>query len=272
MLFVRAFRCVITASIFLFAAGASAQTPITIGGTGSSGPLVEKLFDDFRKRVPDVVLKVISPPLGTGGGIKAAQVGKVDVAVIGRDLTDEERRHVADTFLLADTPLVLASSQPKGSIGIDELVAIYSGRTVKWTSGESIRLVLRAKTDGDTNAMRSLSQAMDTAINQALVRPGMFVANDDIEAVDVLVRTHGALGPTNLALIKALGVHLWPIALNGIAPSVSALRSGAYPLRKSFYVVIAHSASPTAKRFVEYLKSSEADIVLHRFDCIRPGR
>lgn len=265
-------RRTMAVALVLFAAGAGAQTLISIGGTGSSGPLMQKLFEDFRKRAPDVMLKIVTPPLGSGGGMKAVQAGKIDIAVVARDLTDEEQKRAAETFPLAETPMVMVGGDPTAGKGLsfNELAAIYAGKTVKWKSGAPIRLVLRAKFDGDTVVMRSGSPALSAAIDQALERPGMVIANDDIDAVEMLTRTPGALGPTNLALLRALGSSLTPIPLNGVTPSVATLRNGTYPWRKAYRVVVSNTANPAAKRFVDYLKSGEADVILLRHDGVRP--
>ena len=58
---------------------ASAET-LLIGGTGSSEPLVKLLFEELKKQSPDLTLNVVSPSLGSGGGIKALSVGKIDLA------------------------------------------------------------------------------------------------------------------------------------------------------------------------------------------------
>lgn len=261
------------AALVLLTADIHAQTLVMVGGTGSSGPVIQKLFDDFQKRVPDASLKIILPPLGSGGGMKALLAGKLDIAVIGRDLTEDERKRSAESFLLAETPLVMIGRDASAAKGLsfDELAAIYAEKTPKWKSGVPIRLILRAKYDGDTAVMRSGSPALSAALDLALERPGMMVPNDDIETVQMLARIPGALGPTNLMLLRALDSRLEPMPLNGVTPSVATLRSGAYPWRKAYRVVVATGANATAKRFADYLKSGEADVILRRLDGLRPG-
>ena len=73
----------------LLALPVSAET-LKIGGTGSSASLVERLFEEFRKQVPDAELFQPTPPLGSGGALKALAGGRIDVAFAGRPLKPEE--------------------------------------------------------------------------------------------------------------------------------------------------------------------------------------
>ncbi len=137
---------------------------LSVGGTGSSAPLVKLLFDEFRKAVPEAALKQASPPLGSGGALKALASGRIDLALIGRPLKDEERPMVGESFVLAATPFVLASNGglKKNGFTPDELVAVYAGTVTKWDDGSSIRLILRASFESDTLTLKALSPTMAT--------------------------------------------------------------------------------------------------------------
>src|SRR5258708_1091963 len=69
--------------------GAAAATEeIRIGGTGNALGPMHVLGQAFAKANPGVTVTVL-PSLGSGGGIKAAANGAVQIAVSSRTLKDE---------------------------------------------------------------------------------------------------------------------------------------------------------------------------------------
>ena len=141
---------------------ASAES-LVIGGTGSSEPLMKLLFQEFSKQSPGLNLTVVSPSLGSGGGIKALSVGKIDLAVTARPLKTAEATVLGQHFEWAATPFVLATNGGKRQSGfaLDELAAVYEGRLKTWDNATPIRLVLRTRDDSDTTQLKSMSPAMD---------------------------------------------------------------------------------------------------------------
>jgi phosphate transport system substrate-binding protein len=258
---------------FVFLGGVACQAQaetLTVGGTGSSAPLVRLLFDEFRKQSPDVTLAILSPPLGSGGAMRALSAGHIDMAVIGRPLTPEEVAKAGTQFALADTPLVFATpdgQRPKG-FTLDELARVYAGALNKWDSGQPIRLVLRASFESDTLLIRSMSPALAEADTAARQRPGMQIGDDDLNTLALLTQTPAALGSTTLGLLHTSGSRLQVLPLNGVMPSVAALKNGSYPWRKPLLVVLAPKASPAALSFARFLRTGKAQALLLRNDYL----
>ena len=253
----------------LLAQPVSAET-LKLGGTGSSASLVERLFEEFRKQVPGVELVQPSPPLGSGGALKALAGGRIDIAFAGRPLKPEEVAQVGRHFRLASTPFVLASSggQKKNGFSLDELAGIYSGTQSGWESGTPIRLVLRASFESDTELLRAMSPAMAQAVDAAARRPGMAMGQDDLETLKLLKRVPGSLGPTTLGLLSVTGSRLTVFPLNGVTPSLATLRSGSYAWSKDMIVTLPRQPTPLAERFVGFLRSDKARALLLRYDYL----
>jgi len=241
---------------------------LSIGGTGSSEPLVRLLFEEFHKQAKDVSLNLVSPPLGTGGGIKALAEGRLDLLMAGRPLKPEEAARFGRSFELADTPFVLASSngQRRGGFTLDELAAVYDGSLRKWDNGGQIRLVLRATFESDSLELKAMSPAMAKGVDSAATRPGMVVGNNDMETLDLLKQIPGSLGPTTLGLITTAKEKLIVLPINGVTPSVSTLKNGSYPWRKTIVVVLPQRPSASAERFVAFLQGGKARALLQRYD------
>ena len=253
----------------LLAPPVSAET-LRVGGTGSSASLVERLFDEFRKQMPDAELVQPSPPLGSGGALKALAGGRIDLAFAGRALKPEEAAQVGRHFRLASTPFVLASSggQKKNGFSLDELASVYSGTQSGWDNGTPIRLVLRASFESDTVLLRAMSPAMARAVDDAARRPGMAMGQDDLETLKLLTRVQGSLGPTTQGLLSVTGSRLTVLPLNGVTPSLATLRSGSYAWSKDMIVTLPRQPTPLAERFVGFLRSDKARALLLRYDYL----
>ena len=239
---------------------------LKIGGTGSSAPLVKALFDEFRKQHPDAGLMQPNPPLGSGGALKALAGGRLDMAFSGRALKPDEAAQFGRAFVLATTPIVLASAggEKKNGFTLDELASVYEGRRKTWDNGAPIRLVLRAGSESDTRALKSMSPAMDKAVDAAARRPGMALGQDDLETLGLLTRSAGSLGPTTLGLLHGSGTQLTVFAIDGVSPSLASLQRGTYPWRKEITVVLPRQPGALAEKFAAFLHGDKARAVLQR--------
>lgn len=252
------------------AAPSVAAETLRVAGTGSSAPLVTKLFAAFRRQAPAAELVLSSPPLGSGGALRALASGGINIALIGRPLAQSEAAAFGRSWPLASTPFVLATQGGRRASGFsrDELAAVYEGRLRHWDDGKPIRLVLRASMEADTRVLKSLSPAMAAAVDAATQRPGMAQGQDDLSTVDLLRQVPGSLGPTSLGLLRTLDLRLDLLPLDGIAPTVDNLKSGRYPWRKTLTVVLPTRPSALAERFAAFLASPEAAEVLRRHDYL----
>ena len=239
---------------------------LKIGGTGSSAPLVSALFDEFRKQYPDTELMQPTPPLGSGGALKALAGGRLDMAFCGRSLKPDEAARFGQHFVLATTPFVLASAggQKKNGFTLDELASVYEGRKNTWDNGAPIRLVLRASAESDTQALKSMSPAMHKAVDAAARRPGMALGQDDLETLGLLTRSAGSLGPTTLGLLQSSGAQLTVFPIDGVSPSVASLKRGSYPWHKEITVVLPRQPGALAEKFAAFLHGDKARAVLQR--------
>lgn len=268
---VRSVRRLLAVCLALCVSTPAMADKLTIGGTGSSGPMLNILFEEFSKQVPGHTLRTVSPPLGSGGATKAILAGGIDLAVVAREPAPDVRTKIGHWFHLADTPFVLVSNDASARPGLtlDELVKIYRGETAQWRSGKLIRLLLRASFDTDTMILKSMSPAMTAAVDYAANRPGMVTTTDDIETLDLLTHVPGSFGPITLGHLRTTGSTLQPLALDRIVPTPANLVEGRYPWRKCLYVLLPQKPSALAERFAAYLRSKAAEAVLNRYDYVR---
>lgn len=239
---------------------------LTVGGTGSSAPLVEQFAQAYKSLKPEVTVHLINPPMGSNASIRAVLAGTIDLAIPGKPLTEKQKAQGGQDWPLGHTPFLMVTSKEQEHAGftIEQLAAIYSGKTTTWADGSPIRLVLRSPMESDTLILRNLSPAMDQAIDAALTRPGMLVAANDLENIALLESTPNAIGTTNLGLMQNQKRKLHILPLNGMQPTLAAMTQENYPYFKTLYVTHGPTLSPAAQSFLAFILSASGREVLAR--------
>ena len=257
--------------LLLVASLANAADParmetLTVGGTGSAMPLVGQFAQAYGSLEPNVKVRVVDPPLGSNGAIRAVLAGAVDLAVLGKPLTEVEKAQGCQDWELGRTPFLVVTERklPLPGFTVEQLAAIYSGKMTTWSDGSPIRLVVRNLFESDTLILRKMSPDMDRAVDVALARPGMLVAANDLENIDLLERTPDSLGTSNLALVQAQNRKLNALPIDGKEPTLAALRQGTYPYSKSIYLARGPRLSPVAQGFLEFILSASGKEILDR--------
>ncbi|WP_426173557.1 substrate-binding domain-containing protein [Massilia sp. TWR1-2-2] len=241
---------------------ARAET-IKVGGTGAALGTLHRLGDAFERLHPEHRIVEV-PSLGSSGGLKALAVGAIALAVSGRELTAQETQAGLQSVRYGSTPFAFAAHPGTPDIALSKarLADIYAGRQLTWPNGQPIRLVIRPRTEGDTALLRTISPAMDLAVDQALARRGMVVAVTDTDSADQLEKYPHSLGSTTLALVSSEQRQIKLLAIDGIAPSVEALVNGSYPYVKHLHVVVASNASPATRQFLQFMLSTQGRDIL----------
>ena len=280
MLFLISYRSMLLSACLLVAnaahAGESDATAavVRIGGTGSGLGTMQHLVDAFRQAHPQANF-VIVPSLGSGGGIQALRAGAIDVAVISRPLKEKERGPDITAVEYARTPLVFAMGVPAiaGSLTVPELVSIYGGERKTWPNGRLLRLVLRPESESDTDIIKSVSPEMSQAVTGALARPGMIMALTDKASADRLETIPGAFGATTLAQIVSENRALKPLAIDGVAPSLTMLADAKYRYFKTLFTVTGPKTSRDAHEFTAFVRSAAGrEILQNNGNWVAPAK
>jgi phosphate transport system substrate-binding protein len=259
-----------------FLAQSAAAESLRLGGSGAAIPAMKMMGEALKRQAPEFSL-VIVPDLGSGGGLKALSLDKIEVAISGRSLTQEEEAQGMVAMEYGRSPFVLAT--PKKNVKgltLKEIADIYAGRTTKWPDGTPIRLVIRPVNDVDTPLLASFSPAVKEGVELSQKRPGLVTAIYDLEVVNEIQKLEGGLGTSSLTPILAENHPLYPLAIDGVAPTPKNLADGKYKHYKPFYIVTRGRASAPVKRFIEFVHSAEGRKILadtgHQvIDAARPG-
>ena len=253
----------ILAALLSFAPRNALADTLRISGTGGAIATIRLLGEAFRKVHPDIQIDIV-PGMGSSGAIKAVLAGRLDIGLCARPATDEERAQGSVVTRYARTPFVFGVHRTVYRTGMTmaSVVEIYTGKRNRWEVGSRIRLILRPLASSDTPVLKKMSPEMNEALEIALRREGMIVAQTDQEAADIIENTPGAFGSTTLAQVLSEKRAISVLELNGVTPSVRAIVDGSYPYTKTFCMVTRNNPSAAVRRFVDFVRSPAAAAIL----------
>lgn len=249
--------------LFLLASSrVQAQEVLRLGGIGAGTLLLQRLATSYGQAHPGARIEVITPPLGSNGGLRALTAGSIQVAIVTiptayppSSLGQGGLRHIP----WVTTPLVFTGHDisRETRLTLTQVADIYAGRNSRWESGKPIRLVSRSERESDTSILRAVSPEMEAAVMQGLKRSGTPFAENDFDSQKLLEQAPGSFGTLALGQLLLSSSPLKPATLEGVVPSPENLKNGSYRLSKPLYLVIWQAPSRATLDFVAYLQSSE---------------
>lgn len=252
-------------AVLSLCSGAFAETQVRVNGSGAALDAMKPIAAAFMKANPGVKI-VIDKPLGSSGALKALLANALDVAVSSKPVKPDEVKQGAIVREYGKTPLLFVVNRnvPITALTGTEAEEYYAGKRTAWSDGTPVRLVLRPEGDIDTTILRSLSPSMNSAITQAMGRPGMITSVTDPEAADMVVKTPGALGAASLSTVIVENPSLKSLPLNGVKASVGNLRNGSYPMGKDVRFVTTSRTPQPALKFLEFVFSAKGRAIAEK--------
>lgn len=99
---------------------------LTIAGSTSVTPLMEKMAEEYEKLNPDAKIEIQST--GSSAGIEAVIDGAANIAMASRELKDEEKEQLTPSVIATDGIAVVVNKESKLSdISINDLKEIFAG-------------------------------------------------------------------------------------------------------------------------------------------------
>lgn len=105
---------------------------ITVAGSTSITPLMEKMAEAYQKLNPDAKIEIQSN--GSSSGIEACIDGAAQIAMASRELKDEEKAKLKVSVIATDGIAIVVNKESKlDDVSVDQLKDIFKG-TIKNTS------------------------------------------------------------------------------------------------------------------------------------------
>jgi phosphate transport system substrate-binding protein len=238
-----------------------AEETVRIGGTGGALEVVRLASEQMR--LTEGVRTEVLPSLGSTGALRAVATGAIEVAISARPLTAEEVASGLREVLFARTPLVFVSSRSAPDAMTNaELVSAFGAKDPRWPDGSAIHLILRPRSDFDTQLIARSFPGMSTAIEAARRRADLPTAATDQDSAELAERLPGSLVQAGYGQIIAEKRALRFIAVDGVHPSLETLSDGRYRHQKTFYVVYHVERSGPADRLIAFVRSRAGSAML----------
>lgn len=231
---------------------------LNVLGSTSIQPFAEMLAQEFNGREPGFVVDVQGG--GSTAGIQAAMNGVAEIGMCSRNLKQEEAALFRQFEIARDgLAIVVHRSNPIESLTRSQVRALFAGEITNWKEvggdNREVRLITREEGSGTREAFQKLVMGSTRISRRALTQ-------ESNGAVSELVKHDPcAVGYMSLGLV---GADLKALAIDGVAPTMDAAKSGRYPLIRPFLFVTRSDPSEKARAFIDFVLSAPAQDLLRR--------
>ena len=122
---------------------------ISISGSTSVGPLMEKVQEKYEEENSNVTLEIQQN--GSGAGIKDVVSGISEIGMSSRELKDEEKQQVKGTTIAYDgIALLVNPANTVKNISLEDVKKVYTGEITNWKDlgGEDTPIVVISREEG----------------------------------------------------------------------------------------------------------------------------
>lgn len=252
---------------------------ITIAGATAMHPVLQELTDAFTRRYPNVIFTL------RGGG---SSLGEDQIAAGRIDLA-------ASTLFPPDTPspgaarllripigvdgvaVIVHAANPVSNLSLEQLRQIYSGDILDWSEvgGEAEPIELVSREDGSGSRILFEDRVMqgEAVSLTAVVMPTSY------DMVEYIAKTPSAIGYVSRGLVMntaasgsagaaatvtPMRVHV--VAVEGVVPSLSALRAQEYAMIQPLYLIQRRSgANDWVRQFIDFVLSPVGQGIVARY-------
>lgn len=239
------------ASVFAFGGCGSSTASITVSGSSSVTPLMEKLAAAYEE-THDVRITINMSSSGTG--ISDTQNGLNDFGMSSRTLKDSETGVVGTTLCMDGIALIVNNNCTVENVSSTDVKALYeSGTAIPDTPITAA--IGRDASSGTRTAFDELLGIEDDYHSSVAT---LAETGNVIEAIQGSTNSIGYISAGSLtSAVKA-------VSLDGVACTSENIINGTYSLQRPFVIVLKDGAtlSEAAQGFYDYIMSDEAQTII----------
>ncbi|RLA93513.1 MAG: phosphate ABC transporter substrate-binding protein [Deltaproteobacteria bacterium] len=275
--FKKVFGIILSVSLLIFLSNIgdtfAARSTIIIKGSTTVLPIAQIAAEVFMNRNPDVDISVQGG--GSGVGIASIIDGTCDIADSSRPIKGKELKKAkikginlkANVIAMDGIAVIVHPSNKVNGISKNKIKDIYTGKISNWAelggANKKIVVVSRDTASGTFEAFNKL------VLDEEKVRPDALMQTSNQAVATVVARTPGAIGYVGLGYLSA---KVKAIAIDGVAPSKEAVRSGKYPLARSLFMYTNGEPEGLVKDFIDFILSEEGQKLVEEAGYIGLGK
>lgn len=248
---------VILAGLVLTACGKPDHDTLVLTGSSTLAPLISDLAADYEARNPKVRVDVQSG--GSSRGIADVRQGTADLGMVSRELRSAESDLTAYVVARDGITLLVNASNPLTELSYDEARRLFRGEVSNWQEITDFDAPVTVVHKGEGRATLEVFLRYFGLDNRE-VKADMIVGENQ-QGIRSVAGNPGAIGYVSIGAAnyeREQGVAIKGIAIEGVAPSTSAVASGDYPLIRNLNLISSAPLEGMAADFVDFVRSREA--------------
>ena len=237
-----------------------------LGGTGALMPLVTRFGEAWARRGGAPPIQ-IEESIGSGGGIRAAADGVLDVGLVSRPLGEAERQRGLQQVPMGRDVVAIAAypGVAVDSITSAGLLGLYRGERHSFADGSHAVVLLRDRGESANGVLEALVPGLQAAREDAYRQRRLRVLYHDNAMAEALASTPGAIGVFPLGAVRTFHLQLKILALDGVVPSPEAVAAGRWRASRELLLVLRTDRLARAAPFLRFVQSDEARAIYR--DC-----
>lgn len=237
----------------------SAAVTISVSGSTSVGPLMEKIAEKYESENKNVTVEINQ--VGSSAGIKDTINGVAGIGMSSRELKEEEKKDVTGTIIAYDGIAVLThKNNPVKNITIEQLKDVYTGKITNWnqiTGGKDAPIVVVSREEG--SGTRTAFEELVKYKSEELVKTAT-IADGSGSIKTTVAGNENAIG---FASFEYIDNTVNALTLGGVKPEANLVKSGEYKLSRPFILATKTSNdSENDKKLIEYILGTEGQKIV----------
>ncbi len=244
----------------------SAASRLTLTGSSTVAPLASELARRFEDRRPGARIDVQTG--GSSRGVSDAASGTADIGMASRARKDADPEGLVFTTIALDgIALIVHAENPVASLSRDQVVSVYTGGTVNWSSlgGSDLPISVINKAEGrSTLELFCQFFALETTAIKASV-----VIGDNAQGIKTVAANPGAIGYVSVGAAefeRDQGAPIKLLPLDGVEASVANVKNGSFALSRPLNLVTRGEPEGLAAEFIAFARAeAQHDLVDGQF-------
>lgn len=231
---------------------------ISISGSTSVGPLMEKIQEKYEEENSNVILEIQQN--GSGAGIKDVISGISEIGMSSRELKDEEKESVQGTTVAYDgIALLVNPDNPVKNISLEDVKKIYTGEVTNWKElgGDDTPIVVVSREEG--SGTRDAFQEIVGYKSEELIKDATI--SDGSGAVKTTVA--GNKNAIGFASFEYIDNTVSALSIDGLEPTADNVKSGSYKISRPFILVTKEDGlTENGQKLIDFALSAEGQQIV----------
>lgn len=231
---------------------------ISISGSTSVGPLMEKVQEKYEAENSNVTLEIQQN--GSGAGIKDVIAGVSEIGMSSRELKGEEKDSVEGTVVAYDgIALLVNPNNTVKDITLEQVKDIYTGKITNWKDlgGKDAPIVVVSREEG--SGTRDAFQEIVGYESEELTKDASI--SDGSGAVKTTVAgNENAIG---FASFEYIDNTVAALNVDGVEPTAEKVKASEYKISRPFLLVTKKdNLTENGQALINYVLSAEGQKIV----------